>query len=80
MTVRIELNRQAVRDLLRSPEVAADLKRRADAIAKAAGEGMESDIEIGPNRARASVRTATFEAVRAEARKRALTRALDAGR
>lgn len=78
--VRVELNRAAVRDLLKSPEVLADLERRAEAIAAAAGEGMEVDSQIGSNRARASVRTATFEAMRAEATERRLTRALDAGR
>ncbi len=78
--VRIELNKKAVREILRSPEVQADLKRRADAIAAAAGPGHETDLSVGRNRARASVVTATHEARRAEAVDRALTRAIDAGR
>lgn len=57
-----------------------DLERRARAIAANAGEGMEVDIEVGANRARASVRTTTIRAMRAEATQRALTRAIDAGR
>jgi len=80
MPPRVRLNRKGVRELLRSREVLSDLERRANAIAAAAGEGMEVDSEVGRNRARASVRTATREAVLAEAQQRALTRALDAGR
>lgn len=80
MTVKVELNRTNVRALLRSGPVQSDLQRRANAIARAAGEGMEVDSGTGPNRARASVRTGTREAMEAEARDRALTRAIDAGR
>lgn len=78
--IRVQLNRAGVRELLRSSEVRADLERRASAIARAAGDGMETDSEVGPNRARASVRTATSEAVKAEAEHRSLTSAIDAGR
>lgn len=77
---RVQLHRNAVRALLKSDEVREDLERRADAIAEAAGDGYERDSEIGPNRARASVRTVTLDAARAEARDRRLLRALDAGR
>jgi len=80
MPPKVRINRKGVRELLRSREVLSDLERRANAIAAAAGEGMEVDSEVGRNRARASVRTATREAVLAEAQQRALTRALDAGR
>ena len=79
-TMRIELNRSAVRDLLRSDAVAADLRARAERIATAAGEGMEVETEIGPERARAAVITMTHKARLAEAQDRALTSALDAGR
>jgi len=78
--VRIVLNRRGMRELLRSPEVLADLKRRAEQIAAAAGDGMEPSAMVGKNRARASVITATPSARRAEAVTRALTRAIDAGR
>lgn len=79
-TVRIKLNSGAVRQLLRSPEVLADLQARAARIAAAAGAGMEVDSEVGPNRARAAVITRTAEARHAEATDRALTRGIDAGR
>lgn len=78
--VKIKVNKQAVRQLLRSNEVLAELERRATNIAVAAGPGMEVDSELGKTRARASVRTATPEAVRAEAKHRALTQAIDAAR
>lgn len=77
---RIVLNRKGVKALLRSPEVLADLKQRAERIAAAAGSGMEVSAMVGQNRARASVITATRSARRAEATSRALTRAIDAGR
>lgn len=76
----IKLNRKAVRELLRSPAVRAELERRAQAIANAAGEGMETDSETGATRARAVVFTASVDAMMAEAKQRALTRAIDAGR
>lgn len=78
--VRIVLKRRGVRDLLRSFGVQADLERRAENIAAAAGPGHEAESEVGPNRARASVRTDTVEAMLAEASTRSLTRAIDAGR
>ena len=80
MAVRVVLNRKAVRDLLRSAEVKADLERRARSIAAAAGPGNEMESETGSNRARAAVVTETAEAMHAEATNRSLTRALDAGR
>lgn len=78
--VRIELNVAGVGELLRSPEVLADLERRAQAVASAAGPGMEASAQVGSTRARASVITADLDAMRAEATDRALTRAVDAGR
>ena len=81
--VRVVLNRAGVRELLRSPEVQADLAERARRIAEAAGgeeAGFETSVIVGGNRARASVITATAEAMVAEAKHRTLTRAIDAGR
>ena len=78
--VRVVLNRAAVRALLRSPEVKADLERRARSISAAAGPGNEVESEVGINRARAAVVTETVEAMLNEAKNRTLTRALDAGR
>lgn len=78
--VRVTLNRKNIRELLRSEAVRADLVRRAENIAAAAGPGHKVESEIGRNRARAAVITTTAEAMVAEARDRNLTRAFDAGR
>lgn len=77
---RIVLNRKNIRDLLKSPKVAADLRRRAENIARAAGPGHRVESEIGKNRARAAVITDSIDAMVAEAQNRNLTRAIDAGR
>lgn len=77
---RLVLNRKGIRELLRSPEVQRDLRRRAEAIAASAGPGHEVDVEVGPNRARASVRTVTIDAMIGEAEHRDLSRAIDAAR
>lgn len=79
-TVRVLLNRKNVRALLKSPEIKAELERRAENIARVAGPGHRVVSEIGRNRARAAVITVTIPAMLAEARDRNLTRALDAGR
>lgn len=81
--VRIELNRAGVAALLKGSEVQADLGRRAAAIAAAAGAAggeFSHDVRVGSARARASVWTADFDAMRAEATDRVLTRAIDSGR
>jgi hypothetical protein len=78
-TIRIDLNKAGVRELLNCPAVCAD--RRAQRIAAAAGEGMEAKPATPRrNRARAAVVTESWDAKRAEATDRALTRAIDAGR
>lgn len=78
--VRIELDQDGIKAFLRSAEVAADIQRRCDAIAAAAGEGMQAEVYQGRDRVRGRVWTGTYAAKRAEANDRALTRALDAGR
>lgn len=79
--VRVVLNGKTVRWYLRGGGgVRGDLESRARRIAAAAGEGFEVDSDVGAKRFRASVRTATFEARKAEATGRTLSRALDAGR
>lgn len=80
MKLRIDMNGAGIQELLKSAEVQAELKARADRIAAAAGEGMEPSVRVGRSRARASVITGSREAKLAEATDRALTRALDAGR
>lgn len=81
-SVRIEMNPAGIRELLKSPEVQNDLGSRADRIGAAAGGEPDYEVEVivGATRARASIRTASFEAMRAEANDRTLLSALDAGR
>lgn len=77
---RVKLNRKGVRELLRSQEMQADLHRRGQRIANAAGPGHESQSRVGRNRARETVRTTTNEAALAEQHHQRLTNALSAGR
>ncbi len=78
--LKMKLQAANIGKLLKSTEMQANLKARADRIALAAGEGMQASVRVGRTRARASVVTATGKARLAEARDRKLTRALDAGR
>lgn len=72
----------AATELLKSRDVLSDLESRASRIAAAAGGEPDYEVtsQIGANRARASVITATPEAMYDEATRRTLTRAIDAGR
>ena len=80
MATRIKLNLAGFRKLRRSPEVAADLEKRARRIADAAGPGHEVEVTKGLTRALGLVWTDTHEARRNEATNRSLTRAIDAVR
>lgn len=78
--VKVELNHRGVAALLDGPEAQAYVARLAGRIARRAGEGMEVTQDTDEKRARAVVITTNIEAMLAEARSRALTRAIDAGR
>lgn len=80
MAMTVRLVPGAVGRLLKSDAVLSDLTARGARIAAAAGDGHEVEPFVGATRARVTVRTATPAAMVAEARDRALTRALDAGR
>lgn len=79
-SVRIKLNRAGVQQLLTSQEVTDDLTKRGERMAAAAGEGVEATTTRNRDRTVVFVRTETFDAMRAEAEDRTLTRAIDAGR
>lgn len=80
MAVRVKHNSPGVRDLLRSPGVMADLRKRAERIKAVAGPGHEIQTRQGRNRARATVRTTTTEAAINEQAHKTLSRAIGAGR
>lgn len=81
MLERVEINDEAARELLKSAPIKADLKRRADRIAAAAGVGQWDVTESNSrSRARVSVGTGDYKAREAEATNRVLLRALEAGR
>lgn len=79
-SVRVKLNSAGIRSLLTSSEVAADLTDRGERIAATAGDGVEVTTTRNRDRAVVFVRTETYDAKRAEAEDRTLTRAIDAGR
>lgn len=79
-SVRIELNRKGVVDILLSAQVQQDLTDRARRIQNAAGDGFDVDVTENRDRSVVFVTTATQAAREAEAEARALTRAIDAGR
>lgn len=77
---KIEFNSAAFAALLQSPPVRADIERRANAIAQAAGEGVGVRVTTGRTRVRATVMTETYEARAREATDKTLTSAIGAGR
>ncbi|WP_425836955.1 hypothetical protein [Microbacterium sp. PA5] len=79
-SVRIELNSNAIANLLQSSQISSDLEARAERIAAAAGPGHEVRVTKNRDRAVAFVTTATVEAMQAEAENGTLTNAIDAGR
>ncbi|WP_178945904.1 hypothetical protein [Kocuria sp. TGY1127_2] len=81
--VKVVLNRKAVGQLLRHPNLKKDLVDRAKRIQTAAGgdkRGFKADSFEGYDRSRAQVVATTHTAKSDEAKHRALTKALNAGR
>ena len=79
-SIRVEINFEGATQLMKSPEVMADLEARAQRIAAAAGSGHMVTAYAGKTRARVSVITASDTARRRESTDRNLTRAIDAAR
>lgn len=77
--VRVEIDDKGIKALLKDPRVKRDMKRRAEAIAAAAGPGHGVEMDDSGDRSRASVVTRTREAKLREARDRALSRAVRTG-
>jgi hypothetical protein len=75
----LKLNRKAVRDLLKDPDLEAHLLGEAEKIAARAGPGFTASSRIGRNRARASVFTESFKARYQEAKYGTLSKAAGLG-
>jgi len=81
--VRLEFHYDGFNEVRRSPEVQAEVYRRADAIgaaASASSDGYEVRKSVNKTRARASIITDTADAMLDQAKNHTLERALDAGR
>lgn len=78
--IRFDINHAGVAELLNHPALVADIEARCARIAAAAGEGFKYEAKAGRDRAIGVVWSYTNQAKAAEARDRALTRAIDAGR
>ena len=79
MADRLKLNRKTARDLLKDPELEKHLLAEAERIAARAGDGHVASSMIGRNRARASVITDSFKAMRDEAKNGTLSKAAGGG-
>ncbi|MFE3051601.1 hypothetical protein [Nocardia sp. NPDC059239] len=83
--IRVKFNFDAFEQIRRAPGVSADLKDRADAIAKEARErsgedGYTAEASRGHSRDRAAVITTTWQAIRDNADNHTLLKSMDAGR
>ncbi|MEA4965387.1 MAG: hypothetical protein VB055_06160 [Oscillospiraceae bacterium] len=74
--VKVMLNRDAVRELLRSDPVESMCKELADGIASRAGGGYAVDTRKGKNRANATVSAASAAAARDNLKNNTLLKAM----
>lgn len=79
---RLEINIDGFNQIRRDPAIQADLHRRGERAAQAAGGSPDFEVIDSPSRSRARVvvRTATTRGRIAEAKDRALSRGFDAAR
>jgi hypothetical protein len=75
----LKVNRKAIRELLKDPGLEKHLLSEAQLIAARAGDGYTASSRIGKNRARASVITDSFQAMRNEAKYGTLSKAAGGG-
>lgn len=72
-------NKREMDAFLKSPQVQAMLAEAGETIANRAGEGFGSQVNVGADRARATVMAETYEAKIRQAREHALERAVGEG-
>ena len=76
MSDLFELNEKGVQALLKSAEMEAILKERADKALRRLPAGYESDTHVGKNRVNASVWTKTASAVKDNSKNNSLLKAV----
>lgn len=75
--VRFEWKRGVFKELRTMAATERELKKAADSVADSAGDGYESFLGDGKTRSRASVVTASADAMRNESKNSSLLRALN---
>lgn len=75
-SVKVELNREGVRELLRSPEIMAVCKGYADRAASRLGKGYKVTTYTGKTRVNASVGAVSFKARRENMKSNTILKAL----
>lgn len=78
--VKVTLNLRGLNKIMTGPEITADVVRRTQRMADAAGDGFEAVILPHEYTARGYVRTANAQGRARQAREKVLQRSLDAGR
>ncbi len=71
-----KINDRAAKDLLNTSEMQEVLLEHAREIALKAGAGFTADVRTGPARARAMVKSTTFDAARRQATSNVLLKAI----
>lgn len=61
-SVQIKLNNEGIKELLKSPEVEAEVKKYADKAVASLGSGYESSSYVGKTRVNASVMAVDYKA------------------
>lgn len=77
---KIKWRLKGFEEIRRLPKTKAELKKRADRIASASGEGYEALEGEGKTRSRASVVTTSVRAINSNRKNNTLLRNLDAGK
>lgn len=74
--VRIELNRQGVAELLKSPEMQGIINDYGQQVQNAAGDGYEAEMVTGANRVWATIKAANAHAYYSNLKHNTLLKAL----
>ncbi|ERK57826.1 hypothetical protein HMPREF1983_00929 [Gemella bergeri ATCC 700627] len=76
MSRKFVLNSRGVAELMRSQEMIEILKEKAKTVQEKAGQGYETNVFVGKNRANVSVKTKTRKAARDNNKNNTLLKAL----